>query len=114
MNVKCPICGGTGKVDKDFGMGKCKEIPGDYYHRECPGCDGTGMQFKKDEESRPIIHYPPYNPWNEDPWKKRRKKTFPEPFDIPPPAPFPDFPQPFNPFRKPKKYRRTPLYCSIL
>jgi len=54
MKVRCPVCNGTGKVPKDFGLGKCKEIPKDIYYRVCPGCDGTGIQW----ENRDITSYP--------------------------------------------------------
>jgi len=102
MNVICKICNGKGKVDKDFGCGKCKELdPKEYFYRECPACNGTGMQYENDPVSypKPIIFPIPcpkkYKPY--DPWKQ--------------PHPFPGepYPSPFDPFRHPPK-RRKPIY----
>jgi hypothetical protein len=48
MNVKCPVCGGDGKVTKEFGLGECKKIKDDPDHHICPGCDGKGIQYEQD------------------------------------------------------------------
>lgn len=52
MNERCNVCNGIGKVDKDFGLGNCKEIPNDSRHCVCPGCDGKGIQYER-ETSHP-------------------------------------------------------------
>jgi hypothetical protein len=105
MNVICKVCDGKGKVDKDFACGKCKELdPKEYFYRECPACNGSGMQYEKDPYSPSIIFPKPYpkkyKPY--DPWK------IPSPVD---PCPFP-----YDPFRHPpkrkKRYWRISGYTS--
>jgi len=40
MNYRCPIYNGKGMVEPDFGRGVTGGV--------CPGCDGTGMQWKNE------------------------------------------------------------------
>lgn len=75
MYVKCEICHGSGKVDKNFGMGKCKEIPDDPFNRVCPGCNGSGMQYRREVSQSNPIYIKPCKPFEfpSDPYKKERK-----------------------------------------
>lgn len=43
IKVCCPVCGGKGKVDSDFGGG-CPNGS----KKSCPACCGTGMQEVSD------------------------------------------------------------------
>jgi hypothetical protein len=90
MNYRCPICNGKGTVESEFGGGT------PYGPRiTCPGCKGTGMQYKPEDPPTPFNPCPkPYKPWKNplepNPWK---------------PCP----PSPFDPWKIPKK-RRRPFY----
>ena len=50
MKYRCPICNGKGTVEPDFGRGATGGI--------CPGCDGTGIQWKNESVSYPPIVTP--------------------------------------------------------
>lgn len=45
MQVRCPICNGSGIVEPLFGMGNCRMVG---TAAVCPGCEGSGMQWKSD------------------------------------------------------------------
>ncbi len=55
MNYRCPVCGGTGKVEPNFGIDKDplfpKLLPDG--KKECPGCNGTGMQWRNEPTAYP-------------------------------------------------------------
>jgi len=68
MNYRCPICNGSGIVEPTFGgpaTGTCKT---------CPGCNGTGMQWRNEtvEHTTTIIRKPCRKPRDlfNDPWKR--------------------------------------------
>ena len=48
MKVRCPICNGTGGVEPCFGTGYVMSTTDGYTSnvcaKQCPGCQGTGMQ----------------------------------------------------------------------
>jgi hypothetical protein len=46
MNVRCPICQGTGGVEPRFGSGSVlmPTTSSAFTSKKCPGCGGTGMQ----------------------------------------------------------------------
>jgi len=64
MNYRCPICGGKGMVEPDFGRGATGGI--------CPGCDGTGMQWKNESVSypSPLFVTPKQKPCRKAPYIK--------------------------------------------
>lgn len=88
MNVICNVCDGKGKVDKDFACGKCKELdPKEYFYRECPACNGTGMQYERSTSfPQPVIfpvdpckrkrRHPPFDPYPKPPWRWNRPAIY--------------------------------------
>jgi hypothetical protein len=88
MHVICKVCDGKGKVDKDFAMGKCKELdPKEYFYRECPACNGTGMQYERATSfPQPFIfpvdpcrkkrRHPPFDPCPKPPWRWNKPSTY--------------------------------------
>jgi len=39
----CPRCGGRGPIRVHFDR-DCSEVPGNDYHRECPGCGARWLE----------------------------------------------------------------------
>ena len=86
MYYRCPVCNGKGLVEPNFG--------GPGTSKQCPGCDGTGMQWISESQPVPFNPCPPrkikpYIPWD-------------NPFAPSPPWDI----NPMNPFKK--KKRRGP------
>ena len=49
MYYRCTVCGGSGRVEADFGSPNGMITVGLY--RGCPACQGTGTQFKDEVEA---------------------------------------------------------------
>lgn len=58
VKIRCPVCGGSGGVSREFGVGGVSQMWYPYYNitpvpsgsytysgtKQCPACLGTGMQ----------------------------------------------------------------------
>ena len=69
MNYRCPICGGKGRVEFDFGQGTTGG--------ECPGCNGTRMQWKNEPMTYPFpLITPKQKPCRKAPSPECKKVMF--------------------------------------